>query len=500
MQLFLLYLSSFLLLVSGPLLQASSIDASSESSSERLSFQKPLTMAALDWVQHLEDERDKADQVANFSAFKTIADEISATIAGKYGFSERSATPEEQIAIIHSITRTRHRFMGQRNMLYDRYLGYDRTKTNTLLQTDVLFKDHMAAVLAIDAMVMKAMNDDDFEELWRQENASQTVSADFVSGVVDHAKSYEKKEVFELLEPALQNFLQTRHDAIHLANDIFNIFAPKMTLKKVYTEIMVSGETYRGWTVHNAGTFAQLITLTKEENLLYPGLENELRSAKLGQFVGIRDVLQDDIFPTSLRARAISDEINEKIILGSEEVIVEYIYDECLFEKFGVVGLGVKRFYLSRSVKFASESRLDIILKRKFGVIPTSLLLESRKLSLWGYLNTSDRLEAALERGIAPGMAFYARFLAGGIPGITKNNNPLRALQVAQGAVNLGDKLALEDLPNFLHDYAFWLFKGEDDTTRDIPKAIELCREAASLGNPKAIRNLPRMLAASSHQ
>jgi hypothetical protein len=341
-------------------------------------------MAALAWIQHLEDERDKADIDGNYAGFKKLTDEISATIAGKYGISERSATQEEQIAIIHSITRTRHRFMGQRNMLHDRYLGYDRAKTNSLLQTDSLFKDHMAAVLAIDAMVMKAMNDDDFEELWRQENANKTASADFVSSVIDHSKNHEKKESFEPLQPSFQGFLQDRHDLIHLANDVFSVFAPKMTLKKVYTELMVSGgSSYKGWTVHNADAFAQLVTLTEEEKLNYPGLEDELKSAKLSQFVMFRDVgpFQDDIFSTSLRARTASDEISTKLILNSEEIIIEYIYDECLFEKFGVIGSGPRQFYLSRLLKDSLYSRMDAVLKRKFGLLPPSVLLDSRRLS-----------------------------------------------------------------------------------------------------------------------
>ena len=188
-----LCLSFFSLIASESLIAATSLDSASDINPSSLSLQKKSSMAALEWIQHLEDERDKADIDGNYAGFKKLTDEISATIAGKYGISERSATQEEQIAIIHSITRTRHRFMGQRNMLHDRYLGYDRAKTNSLLQTDAHFKDHMAAVLAIDAMVMKAMNDDDFEELWRQENANKTVSADFVSGVIDHAKNHEKK-------------------------------------------------------------------------------------------------------------------------------------------------------------------------------------------------------------------------------------------------------------------------------------------------------------------
>ena len=115
-----LCLSFFSIIASESLIAATSLSTDINPSS--ISLQKKSSMAALDWIQHLEDERDKADQVANFSAFKAITDEISATIAGKYGISERSATQEEQIAIIHSITRTRHRFMGQRNMVHDRFL------------------------------------------------------------------------------------------------------------------------------------------------------------------------------------------------------------------------------------------------------------------------------------------------------------------------------------------------------------------------------------------
>jgi TPR repeat protein len=39
------------------------------------------------------------------------------------------------------------------------------------------------------------------------------------------------------------------------------------------------------------------------------------------------------------------------------------------------------------------------------------------------------------------------------------------------------------------------LFKGQDGIAQDILKAIEVCREAADLGNADAIRNLPIMIA-----
>ena len=82
--------------------------------------------------------------------------------------------------------------------------------------------------------------------------------------VVDHAKSYEKKEVFEPLQPSFQRFLQSRHDVIHLANEVFSVFAPKMNLKMVYTELMVSGGIHKGWTVYNADVFAQPIDLLRK--------------------------------------------------------------------------------------------------------------------------------------------------------------------------------------------------------------------------------------------
>jgi hypothetical protein len=53
-----------------------------------------------------------------------------------------------------------------------------------------------------------------------------------VSAVIDHAKSHEKKEVFESLQPSFQWFLQDRHDVIHLANDVFNSLTHKTSLER----------------------------------------------------------------------------------------------------------------------------------------------------------------------------------------------------------------------------------------------------------------------------
>ena len=81
------------------------------------SLNKPKNMGGMTWLRALEDERNKADCLGNLEAFKGFSLEISATIAGKYGLSSRQATPEEQAELIYSITRTRHKFSGAKDIL-----------------------------------------------------------------------------------------------------------------------------------------------------------------------------------------------------------------------------------------------------------------------------------------------------------------------------------------------------------------------------------------------
>ncbi len=477
------YLVVFLLLISGSLTAATIVDSAPDA---RPVYQKPAPMGALAWIQHLEDERDQADIAGDYAGFKAITDEISATIAGKHGFSDRSATPEEKLAIIHSIARTRHRFMGQRHMLHDRYLGYDRAKTNSLLQTDAHFKDHMAAVLAIDAMVMKALNDDDFEEMWGD---TEKDHQELIPAVIAHAQKHEKKEVFESLTPSFQHFLQTRHDTLRLANDVFSVFAPKMTLVKIYQEVMVSGDTYKGWRVHNIGAFRYAVTLTEEEKAEHPGLEERIR-ASLTQSLSRPNVVSN-VFSSSAMAVPPSDEIREKFDLKPEEMLVEYIYDDCLVERgYGVRGTGPRRFYLSRPV----NPRLARILRRPHGVTPASTLLETYKYMTMALAGTAtlDVIKALVKSGNPDVLHNYAHMLADGKNGIERDIP--KAIELCREAVSLGDKNALRVLPLMIAQYAVNLFHGQDGIEKDIPKAIETMREAAGLGDRDSIRNLPIMI------
>ncbi len=347
------YLVAFLLLISGYLTAATIVDSAPDA---RPVYQKPAPMGALAWIQYLEDERDQADIAGDYAGFKAITDEISATIAGKHGLSEERATPEEELAIIHSITRTRHRFMGQRHMLHDRYLGYDRAQTTTRLQTDERFNGHMAAVLAIDAMVMKALNDDDFEEAWGDTTKDPQ---ELIPGIIAHAQKHEKKEVFESLTPAFQHFLQTRRDTLRLVNDVFSVFAPKMTLLKVHNEAMELGKTYKGWTVHNNAT------------------EGE-KERVIDKVEGLSIIDEGgDVFSSSARTTPPSDELHARLGLNLEAMIVEYVYDPYLLkEAFDVSGAGPKRFYLSRR---PPNPQLARILTRPHGIIPVSAIVKTYK-------------------------------------------------------------------------------------------------------------------------
>lgn len=76
------------------------------------SLTKPAEINSAQWIDILEVERDKADALAAFEAFKYYTKEIATTLAGKYGEVETSPAK-----LIYSVIRTRHKFPGKRNIL-----------------------------------------------------------------------------------------------------------------------------------------------------------------------------------------------------------------------------------------------------------------------------------------------------------------------------------------------------------------------------------------------
>ena len=458
------------------------------------SYQKPKGIRALDWLQHLEDERDKADILGNFDVFKKITDEISATIGGKYGFTKRPATSQEKLVMIHSITRTRHRFKGQRHMLRDRYLGYDKAKTSAALKADSRFQVHMAAVLGIDAMAAKSLEDDDFLSAWSEISDSKPTSALFIEAVLAQAKNQEKGEIFESLNTSLIRFLQNRQSTINLANQVFNVFAPALDIAKIYGEVMVSGGTYKGWEVHGIDAFAYWVTLTPEENELHPGLQTKLRTEATKKI----PTTFDEIFSTSQRGVFLPEATCSELSIAPQNITVEYIFDHCLKEHgFPVTGSGPMRFFLSRPVNAA----LKPILNRPYRVIPEKKLIETYKqlaaysinvgmqkvLGFW-IGNKHEVMSPLAAQGIPEVLFKYATMHFNGLHGVGRNIP--KSIEYCRDAANLGSKAAIENLPNFLNNYALMFFNGTDGVQKDIAKAIDLFKEAAQLGCEQSKNNL----------
>lgn len=271
---------------------------------------KPAGMGCIAWIDALEAERNKADCMGKFQAFKAFSREISATIGGKYGISRRAATPEERAALIYSITRTRHKFCGKRNMLSDFY-GVGEVHS---LESHA--KGHLAAILAVDAMATKALDDEDFANQWAVVKPVTPAAACFIASIKEHARSHEKSSVVGALQEPLNTFLTTSHPTISLAYEVFNVFAPKLTLAKISAHR--TGAVYRGWNMHGVDVFFNPPSLTAQVNALYPELEDKLRSRQESM------VEEDwDVYSSSAVACASAD---------LKTITVEYLLDDCVDE------------------------------------------------------------------------------------------------------------------------------------------------------------------------
>ncbi len=443
---------------------------------------KPAAMKCMQWIDVLETERNKADCIGNFQAFKAFSKEISATIGGKYGISSRRATPEEAMALSYSITRTRHKFCGKRNMLTDFY------GAGEVGGLESHHKGHLAAVLGIDTMVTKAMDDEDFADQWSAVKPNTPAAESFINAVKASAQLQEKGSLVAALEQSLMSFLRTRQEVIATAKEVFDVFAPKLSLNKIYDKQIVSREMYRGWAVEGAKAFTYPVNLTAEENADNPGLESILRA---GCIKDLGDGYSFDVYCRSAIASFVSGDVTNKISI-QDIMLLEYVYYECLDEFFvgRIRGEGPRRLFLSRTT---NSSLVGTLRKYHYKISEDKLLNIHRYLSVCMCKSLTERLlsdELALlvALGNPTAIRVYAVGLFNDVIGIERNVP--KAIKLLREAADLGDDFAVKNLPNFLSDYAVWLFDGENGISRDIPKAFELYREAASFGHVEAQRNL----------
>lgn len=443
---------------------------------------KPTETACTQWLELLEIERNKADTLGNFLAFKAFTKEISATIGGKYGFSIPS-THEETIALSYSIIRTRHKFCGKRNMLSDFYgVG--------AIADDLEIQHYLSLVLAIDTMAAKAINDEDdtFFDQWTA--VSQTGSThDFIEAVRNHTQSQEKASLFTVLDESLTAVLTDR-ETIATVKDVFDIFAPKITLKKIYTE-MIGGE-YRGWTIHGADAFAYPMGLSKEDKKTYPNFENETKSIFIGKLSESGD---------SEYVHCSSSIANEQPETNSGTVFLEYIYDECIDILSQGIFKRVEPKHLFLTKKMAPTMHVlnkyrHIIQKEKLiqiyefqarinGKIGASRVSKQK-------INLQDEISFLLRTGDLNAVSNKGLFLFEGENGFEQDM--LAGVSYCREAINLGSVVAKRSLPGFLYRYAVHLFKGENGVKQDRAAAVEVCREAKELGNEAATLEFPIFL------
>ena len=114
------------------------------------SFQKPRSMAAMPWLQSLEVKRDQAEKNRHSRILEGLTREISATLAGKYGLSDRQATDEERLMMLGSVIKTRKLFQDTQEILDTFYFGYDPSSCWGKVGKDQTFTTHMGVIAATD--------------------------------------------------------------------------------------------------------------------------------------------------------------------------------------------------------------------------------------------------------------------------------------------------------------------------------------------------------------
>ncbi|MBY0280689.1 MAG: sel1 repeat family protein [Alphaproteobacteria bacterium] len=235
---------------------------------------------------------------------------------------------------------------------------------------------------------------------------------------------------------------------------------------------------------------------------MHPGLEAELRAG----FIKKIPTSFDEVFSTSLIGIFLKPGPCSKKGLNPDHITIEYIFDHCLKEHgFPVVGSGPIRFFLSRPVR----SVFNPILNGPYRAVPEKKIIETYKklakyslniamqktLGFWLTRNKHAVMFPLATQGNAGVLYVYALKHFLGEESIDKDIP--KAIEYCRDAANLGFEAAIERLPMLLNNYAIMLGNGSDGFAKDFPKSIGLLREAISLGESGgelAQMNLPLFL------
>jgi TPR repeat protein len=396
---------------------------------------------------------------------------------------------------IDSIIRTRHKFCGQpclgKHGMMNRYTG---TYSEHLVYKH---EHHIATIMAIDAMAKLAVVDDDFYDAWAGVAEDAPVSKDFIERVLSTMEedAYgETKPGMWRVKGVARTILQKNPALVRLAGDIFSLYAPKMDLKKVYSELMVSGGTYRGWEISGLDNFAHVINLTEEEKEQYPELETKLRSECMKHLSTLQAI--SDIYPTSIRGiPTVESHNNNQHFLN-----VKYYYNNGLEKKRVSIDNQPIVFSRQQTISFYIKQQikhgLTHLVSRRNSLIDDSIINELYLIQTSDVIRHDDGIQRDFDIENQTDLYFLYNLSAvehiAGTNGVPKNFS--KAIRLLRESVFLGYERDKKLLADALCCYATDINNGKADIGRHLEKSIELLRESVALGSELAQQNLSKAL------
>ena len=426
-------------------------------------------------LQYLEDQRYLTDW-RDYIKFKELTAEICTYVGQPFECDALETNVLPQGEVLHrwidSIIRTRNKFCGQPCLgKYGMMSRYKESYPQNLMYNH---EHHIATIMLIDAMSKLAIADDDFNDAWAGIAEDTPVSEDFIKRILhtleEDAFGETKPEMWRV-KALVRTILQENPALVRLAGDIFSLYAPKMGLKRVYADLMVSGGTYRGWDIFGVDSFAHVINLTEAKNAANPGLETLLRL----NFIREIPTAIDTIYSTSIKGQKSAFTQSGHLLIH-----IKYLFDSCVnraVRNISIHDYTLSFFYLERRI---NPNLMHLLEKGYRGTSEEDI----RSLYQDSYQDTQEaELYFGLRKGIPSILNKHAIFLKENIKNI-ETDYP-RIIDLYREAYNLGNESAKENLVIVLHQYAHEFTQKSNGVGENLLRSIELQREALALGCKK---------------
>lgn len=448
-----------------------------------IELKKPNQMTAMDWLIRLEEERDAVELEQDYKTFRAITQEISATLAGKYGIGTRSANNEERQRMIASITRTRNHFIGIPDILSQLYFSYNPTNCWRKLKQDPTYAQHMGAILAVDTICYANRQQLDFAEDFAEEKESKAAAASpkFIKTVINiavdiAADSYEDKRQ-ETLRKAMQTLSSSLWKT--LIKDTgwqLDITAP--VINDIFTDL-VGGDNYQGWQPHRIdflGSWIRKEGKSLLENL--PGGTTLIQNSEkvIVQPLWYQGILLDSslLFDPFLKSnfKGLGHEYFNGQYLGIPYSFFAPNKTEKLFAPI--------RFYLTKAISREEKERVLTLQKRK--KFDSSKFDLNKQENLWFETRTKIQKAFAIKESLFEGLLQEAS------KNLAFDPTPIMSFRsLVEVAAAQGDKIAQS-----LYAWSYWFYK--EVMSIDLGEARHYFKMAADQGHLESQLNYALML------